>query len=129
MLFLSSNSRNGIEVMDEEGKVRGKSIVAGQHGLAQVALSRVLIPVPVLTLPPIAFYFLNKLSAVKKYPALSIPLNLTLITTCLYIGLGPAIALFPQVGALPVSQLEPQFRDLLDSRGKPITQLYYNRGL
>jgi len=115
--------------MDEEGKARGKSVVAGQHGLAQVALSRVLIPVPVLTIPPIAFHLLNKTSLLKRYPGMSIPTNLALITACLYIGLGPAIALFPQIGTISVSQLEPQFRGLLDSNGNPISQLYYNKGL
>jgi hypothetical protein len=116
-------------VTDEEGTVRGKSIVAGRYGLAQVSLSRVLIPVPVLTLPPIAFHFLNKTSFMKRYPALSIPVNLTLITVCLYIGLGPAIALFPQIGSLSTDNMEAEFHNLVDSRGRAITQLYYNKGL
>ena len=116
-------------MVDEEGNVRGKSVVAGQHGLAQVALSRVLIPVPVLTMPPIAFYFLNKMSFMKRHPSALIPANLLLITACLYIGLGPAISLFPQIGTISASQLEPQFRNLVDSHGNAITELHYNKGL
>jgi tricarboxylate carrier len=120
---------HGIQVVDDEGTVRGKSAIAGRSGLMQVAISRVLIPVPVLTLPPIALHFLNKATIMKRYPVLSIPTNLALITACLYIGLGPAIALFPQIGTLPTSSLEPEFHNLVDSKGSRITQLYYNKGL
>lgn len=126
-IFLKSS--NGVQVTDEDGTVRGKSVVAGRHGLAQVALSRVLIPVPVLTIPPIAFYFINKLSIMKRYPKISIPVNLTLITACLYIGLGPAIAMFPQIGSISTSSLEPEFHNLTTKNGKPINALYYNKGL
>lgn len=114
---------------DEEGVVRGKSVAAGKKGLAQVALSRVLIPVPVLTLPPIAFYFINKTKTMKRYPWLSIPVNLALCTVCLYAGLGPAIAMFPQIDSISTDSMEAEFQNLVDSRGKPITALYYNKGL
>jgi hypothetical protein len=116
-------------VTDENGVVRGKSTVAGRHGLMQVAISRVLIPVPVLTIPPIAFHFLNKTSFMAKNPIMAIPANLTLLAACLYMGLPPAIALFPQIGSISVSKLEPEFQGLVDSKGKPITTLYYNKGL
>lgn len=65
----------------------------------------------------------------KAYPRLSIPVNLTLITACLYIGLGPAIAMFPQIGELSPSSMEPEFHNLTTSTGKPVTALYYNKGL
>lgn len=109
--------------------VRGKSVVAGRYGLAQVAVSRVLIPVPVLTIPPLAFFFLHKTSLFTRHPSLRLPTNLLLITACLYAGLPPAIALFPQQGQLDVLSLEPEFHHLLDSHGKPIHTLYYNKGL
>ena len=121
--------QNGVQVTDEDGNVRGKSVVAGRYGLTQVAISRVLIPVPVLTIPPIAFHFLNKTKFMARNPIMAIPVNLTLIATCLYMGLPPAIALFPQIGAIDVSKLEPEFQGLLNAKGKPISTLYYNKGL
>lgn len=65
----------------------------------------------------------------QRYPKLSIPVNLSIITACLYIGLGPAIAMFPQIGSIPTSSLEPEFQNLKTSAGKPVSALYYNKGL
>lgn len=37
---------DGIEVIDAEGKTRGKSTVAGRMALMQVAATRVMLPLP-----------------------------------------------------------------------------------
>jgi hypothetical protein len=121
--------KHGINVSDEEGKVHGKSKVAGQEALFKVAVSRVLTPVPVMTLPPLFFWAVNKTSLLKTYPKLTIPINLSLIAACLGVGLPVAIALFPQVSSIAASKLEPEFQNLKDSKGAPITSLYYNKGI
>ena len=41
----------------------------------------------------------------------------------------PSIAVFPQKATLPVTDLEPEFQGLTDSKGRPVTQLTFNKGL
>lgn len=38
--------REGVDIIDEEGQVRGRSVAAGRQSLLQVALTRVAIPMP-----------------------------------------------------------------------------------
>ena len=40
-----------------------------------------------------------------------------------------AIALFPQQSTSSVTALEPEFQNLRDKNGQPITELTYNKGL
>jgi hypothetical protein len=40
-----------------------------------------------------------------------------------------ATAIFPQTGRTPVDKLEMQFRNLKDTKGNRISELYYNKGL
>jgi hypothetical protein len=42
----------GITVLDANDKPMGTSVAAGRHALAQIALTRVVLPVPILLLPP-----------------------------------------------------------------------------
>ena len=43
--------------------------------------------------------------------------------------LPPSISVFPQIDSLPVSELEPQFQGLIDSHGRPVQRLTFNKGL
>lgn len=52
-----------------------------------------------------------------------------LIAFCMFTALPAAIAVFPQISSLETSDMEPEFQNLTDSNGKPITRLYYNKGL
>lgn len=67
---------NGIEIKDKYGVVHGKSKKAGKVALNQVAISRILIPVPVMIVPPTILWFLNKTTLLKQRPRLAIPINL-----------------------------------------------------
>lgn len=40
------HTREGIDIMDDDGEVRGRSVAAGRQSLTQVALTRVALPVP-----------------------------------------------------------------------------------
>ena len=44
-------------------------------------------------------------------------------------NLPPSISVFPQIDSLPVSELEPQFQGLIDSHGRPVQRLTFNKGL
>ena len=51
MLIRRNEMTDGIDVMDEDGKVYGKSQAAGRNALMEVGLTRVVLPAPVLVLP------------------------------------------------------------------------------
>jgi len=120
---------NGINIKSEEGVTVGKSKKAGFQALSMVATSRVVNSIPVLTVVPLTVNALMKTKFFLRRPGLVMPLNLCLITLALETALPAAIALFPQTISVPANSLEPHFHNLKDSKGNPITRLYYNRGL
>lgn len=118
---------DGITVFDESGAAVGKSVVAGRAALFQIALTRVVLPIPILLLPPFV------LDAARAAPGLG-PLlarsagartlfELAVIAAFLQGALPFAVALFPQTGSIAADKLEPEFRN----RG---TATYtFNKGL
>ncbi|KAI9250651.1 Tricarboxylate/iron carrier [Helicostylum pulchrum] len=121
--------RDGINVFTEDGEEVGKSKQAGLSAVSQVAISRMLTNAPVLILPPILLGRLEKTEFIKARPKLIVPLNFGLIALCLMTALPAAIAVFPQIGELQTESMEKEFQGLSDRHGKPITKLYYNKGL
>ncbi|DBA04030.1 TPA: hypothetical protein N0F65_009377 [Lagenidium giganteum] len=121
--------QEGIDIMDDDGEVRGRSVAAGRQGLAQVALTRVALPMPILLLPPYLLEGMNKarLMPKGKYPKLFT--ELTVVTLCLWGALPAAIALFPQNGTIEASQVEPKFQNLVDRHGNRIERFTYNKGI
>ncbi|KAI7879915.1 Tricarboxylate/iron carrier [Lichtheimia hyalospora FSU 10163] len=120
---------NGIDVYTEDNEKVGKSKKAGLAAVSQVAISRVLTNAPALVIPPLALDRLKQTEFVKARPKLVMPLNFGLIAFCMFTALPAAIAVFPQISSLETSAMEPEFQNLTDSNGKPITRLYYNKGL
>lgn len=128
-LMRGKEIRDGINVFDETGESHGKSKQAGFSAVSQVAISRVLTNAPVLIIPPLLLGQLQKTKFIQQRPKLVVPLNFGLIALSLMTALPAAIAVFPQVGELQTSQMEKEFQNLKDSTGKPITKLYFNKGL
>ncbi|GAB9472220.1 hypothetical protein Gpo141_00009403 [Globisporangium polare] len=119
----------GIDIMDDDGEVRGRSVAAGRQSLTQVALTRVALPVPILLLPPYLYEGLKKAKLMPKarYPRLAT--ELTVLTLCLWGALPGAVALFPQNGSIASADVEEQFRNLTDKSGKRIETFTYNKGI
>ncbi|TMW56486.1 hypothetical protein Poli38472_006496 [Pythium oligandrum] len=119
----------GIDILDEEGEVRGRSVAAGRQSLGQVALTRVALPMPILLLPPYIIEGLNKarLMPKTKYPRLIT--EITVVTLCLWGALPAAVALFPQKGSISADKVEDAFKNLTDRQGKRIEHFTYNKGI
>ncbi|KAI8067667.1 Tricarboxylate/iron carrier [Gilbertella persicaria] len=128
-LMRGKEIRDGIQVFDEHGTTYGKSKQAGLSAVSQVAISRILTNAPVLIIPPLLLSRLQRTRFIQQRPKLVMPLNFGLIALSLMTALPAAIAVFPQVGELQTSQMEKEFQDLEDVKGKPITKLYFNKGL
>ena len=124
-----SEALTGIEVFDERGAAAGTSVAAGRAALAQVVLTRVALPVPILLLPPFV------LDAARAAPGLGAVMarsagaraavELAVLAAFLQGALPMAIALFPQTGAIAAKDLEPRFAEKY-GRDAVFT---YNKGL
>ncbi|XP_068436216.1 sideroflexin-5a isoform X2 [Clinocottus analis] len=60
VLMRHSELSEGISVLDDSGNVVGTSKVAAKHALLETALTRVVLPMPILMLPPIIMAVLEK---------------------------------------------------------------------
>lgn len=129
---------DGIAVYDDAGGSSsaapvGTSVSAGRTCLAQVALTRVVLPIPILLLPPFildaarASKLLGPLMARSVVARMGV--ELSIIAVFLQLALPFAVAVFPQRGAIAAESLEPQFRGRKAPDGSVITTYYYNKGL
>ena len=109
------------------GKRHGMSRKAGELAVAETALSRMALPLPILLFPPLIMHGIDRAKILP--PRLRFPVELAIITGCLRGALPLAIGLFPQEAAVAARRLEPEFRDLKDEQGQPIKTLYYDKGL
>lgn len=126
--------RDGVVLTDESGNAHGSSVIAGQKGLAQIALTRVVLPIPILLLPPFILDALRNSKTIGKYMASSksvrIGVELAVIGVFLQCALPMAIALFPQRNALSPTSLEPAFASKINpTTGKPVESYYFNKGV
>ena len=69
---------------------------------------------------------LRKMIAVR---AVLIPLEIATVALSTYIALPYTLAIAPQKMSLKVADLEPEFQNLKDKKGQPITELFANKGL
>eukprot|EP00457_Paulinella_chromatophora_P009022 gb/GEZN01009073.1/.p1 GENE.gb/GEZN01009073.1/~~gb/GEZN01009073.1/.p1 ORF type:complete len:335 (+),score=18.10 gb/GEZN01009073.1/:53-1057(+) len=128
-LMRRNETTDGITVQDENGNDVGVSVIAGQMAVSQSALTRVVLPIPILILPPAILAGLQHLKCWPHSPRLAALSQLFIITACLSGALPLSIALFPQTCDVPVTKLEPKFQNLRDEAGHPVQTLYFNRGL
>jgi len=124
-----NETQEGIMVQDANGNDVAKSQKAGVLALSQVAFSRCMTALPVLTFPPVLMPILAQTSLMTRFPLLKVPTYLGLIAGILWTALPAAVAIFPQQAEISSLKLEPTFHNLRDKDGKPITTLFYNRGL
>merc|ERR1712187_516451 len=98
----------GIHVCDEDGKDLGMSLKAGQLGVLQTVVTRsCFLPIAPMVLPVLGMKLLNPPAGAASV----------------------ALSILPTTMEINVSSLEPQFQNLKDSKGNPITKVYANKGL
>eukprot|EP00039_Didymoeca_costata_P005660 m.83435 g.83435 ORF g.83435 m.83435 type:complete len:334 (-) comp12921_c0_seq4:1359-2360(-) len=122
--------QTGIFVKDNEGNVLGSSKRAAQLALFDTGITRVVIPMPLLLIPPMIMTGVQSaIPSLRSRPRLRIVVEAGVCVGAFIFGLPFALSLFPQQGSVEVSRLEPQFHNLLDSHGQPIQTVNYNKGL
>jgi len=124
----------------------GSSQVAATKALQEMTISRMLLAVPVFLLPPLGVSFIDTIVSqhsmtvkrlMQKKKTLLV-LNTFFVLLGFSIGLPATIALFPQIGSIPVNEVEEQFQHIQDHNnnnnktddGRRSIQVFkYNKGL
>lgn len=108
----------------------GSSKIAAKKAIFETAITRFLLPIPVLFFPAIANYALEALRLWPKNNVAAKLMELTLVTISLTFALPMSVALFEQRSKLPRLLLESEFHDKKDEKtGEPIEHFYFNKGL
>ncbi|XP_018876478.1 sideroflexin-5 isoform X8 [Gorilla gorilla gorilla] len=87
----------GIDVLDSDGNLVGSSKIAARHALLETALTRVVLPMPILVLPPIVMSMLEKTALLQARPRLLLPVQSLVCLAAFGLALPLAISLFPQM--------------------------------
>ncbi|CAE7906675.1 SFXN3, partial [Symbiodinium necroappetens] len=120
----------GVSIVDDEGKELGMSRAAGQMGVLQTVLSRsCFLPIAPMVMPIIGMKAIGSVAPVLTAGAMGVVTEILLITGCISGMLPVALALLPQKMEIAVSKLEPEYQNLKDSKGQPITKVFANKGL
>lgn len=114
----------GIEVLDSNHKVIGVSKVAAFDAIKDTALTRIVLPAPILTLPPMVMAALEKTALFKQYPRSYLPINASLGALAFGLALPLAIGLFPQESKIHRNKLEKELQKQTSD-----DYLFYNKGL
>lgn len=123
-LMRSSELQQGIDVHDQQGNVVGTSKAAAKKAVSETALSRVILPAPILIFPPIIMTMLEKTKFIMSRPKMILPLNAVVCTLAFGLALPFAIALFPQQSKMSREKLEADIAEKTDSQF-----VYFNKGL
>lgn len=116
--------KEGIEVLDAEGKVVGTSQVAAKNAVRDTVITRMILPAPILAIPPLVMAALERTAFLKASPRLHLPIQVVVCAVSFGLALPVCIALFPQISKISVEELEPQFQQLTSQK-----YLFYNKGL
>ncbi|CAL1527293.1 unnamed protein product [Lymnaea stagnalis] len=120
---------HGIPILDENGNRVGESTRAATSAITQVVVSRVIMAMPGMLIPPFIMNNLEKKSFMKRMPWLNAPIQVGLIGVLLVFATPLCCALFPQKSSMAVANLEPAVRDKIQSLPNPPTVVYFNKGL
>lgn len=123
-----------MDILDESGNNHGKSVSAGRRGLFQVALTRVILPIPILLIPPFVLDYLRSTkslgAAMQRSKFTRTGVELVVIGMFLQFALPLAVAIFPQQATHPASSLEGQFHNRVNpTTGAIVSQFYSNKGI
>ncbi|XP_067884770.1 sideroflexin-5-like isoform X1 [Heterodontus francisci] len=124
VLMRHSELEEGISVLDADGNVIGSSRVAARHALMETAMTRIVLPIPILVLPPIIMSLLEKSWILKARPRLALPLHSLVCLAAFGFALPVAISLFPQMSEIETSKLEPEIKTATFEKS-----VFYNKGL
>ncbi|CAI5456144.1 unnamed protein product [Caenorhabditis angaria] len=120
---------DGIDIVDENGQVVGKSPAVARSAISQVIISRIAMATPTFAFIPIVVNSLEKMPFFQARPRIFLPLQTGLCGLVLSISTPVGCALFPQQTPVSLDQLEPALAQKIRNLPNAPSQLYCNKGL
>jgi len=116
----------GVTIFDAEGKELGMSPKAGQQAVLQTVLTRsCFLPIFPMVVPPLIMSALPTIG----FAPVAIAVECVVIAGAIGCMLPVALSILPQKMEVSVASLEPQFQNLKDAKGNPVTTVFANKGL
>lgn len=125
ILMRSSEFKTGLPVHTAEGAYVGHSKIAARKAVLETAVSRAVLSIPILLLPPPCIALALRWRVLAQSKVLKMMTELGFLVGAIAIGLPSAIALYPQRSTLPVQALEPFLQTAV--HGEPC--VYFNKGV
>lgn len=120
----------GTPVYDEKDNFLGDSPKAAKKGIMQTVISRIIMAMPGMIIPPIICNHIEKSTYYfVRYPGMVTPAHTLITGAILCISTPTCLALFPQRGSMSVSKVEPWIKEALEKNGSKTDVVYFNKGL
>jgi len=123
-----SNSFAPQDTNDTMPVVVGSSQIAAKKALKEMAISRMVLPLPVFLMTPVGMILAEPILK-RNRRLLTVSFNTAFVLIGFGLGLPATIALFPQIGTVQASELEDRFQNLRDPQGNNVQVFRYNKGL
>ncbi|BFY98630.1 hypothetical protein BsWGS_01670 [Bradybaena similaris] len=120
---------HGIPIFDENGNRVGESSRAASKAISQVVISRIIMAMPGMMIPPFIMNNLEKKRFLQKMPWLNAPIQVAMIGFLLVFATPLCCALFPQKSSITVASLEAEVRDKIQALPNSPKVVYFNKGL
>ena len=128
-LMRQSELKNGIPVMDENGGKLGISKLAARQAISMTVLSRVVMALPGMSIPPIIMSYLETKAFMKRMPWLASPIQIGMVGVILAFATPLCCAIFPQTSSMRLSSLELEIQSSILENQNDLTHVYFNKGL
>jgi len=128
-LMRSSELMEGIELVDKNDNPIGESKIAAKKAIGQVVVSRVIMAMPGMMIPPFIMNALEKKPFLQRNPRMNAPIQIGLIGCLLIFATPLCCALFPQKSSIAVSSLEPELQKKIKAMPNAPDIVFYNKGL
>jgi len=119
----------GVPIYSPYGEYMGNSKEAAKTAILQTAISRAVLPIPLLALPPPILAILFRIPLLASNKLIKTATEISVITLAVAFGLPMAIALFPQEAKLNIGDVEEELRHFKDSQEREIMHIIFNKGL
>lgn len=100
----------GLPVRTPGGVYVGHSQIAARKALIETMISRAVLSVPILLLPPPLVAIALRCNVLRSSKALKAITQLSFLTLAIAVGLPLAIALYPQDAILSLDEIEPELK-------------------
>lgn len=128
LVMRSSEFKDGIHLFNADGEDAGLSPKVGREAVVKTAATRIGLALR-LFVPTVVFFVMEKKNMIPKNKLGKFFLEATVFFSSMVLVPPMSCAVYEQYCTVKTKDLEEKFHDLKDAQGKPITELYYNRGL